>query len=137
MPKYFPGITHCIVHMPKDSQEITATGGVICNVSLYFGNDSDGLGPIRIKKMAGVVSGVTAHAPKAMAIVDGKKVWIHVLNGKVADEAKLLALIAFDSVKQRFGIKYNKKYRVTGNIIEEIGVTDVVSCAGVGEQPTT
>jgi hypothetical protein len=136
MPKYFPGITHCIVRTPKNKEEMEATQEVIADVALCFGDDSDGLGPIRIKKMQGVISGVSAYPPKALVIENGKKAWLYILNGKVADEAKMTALIAFDKVKQKFGVKYNKKYKVVGDTVEEIGANDAISSSGMGEQPT-
>jgi hypothetical protein len=82
---------------------------------------------IGIKKMQGPVTGLQAHIPKSPVIKDGKTAYVPVVTGKAADEVKLLALVAFDRMKQEFGIKFNKNFRVLAKTIEVIGDTDTVS----------
>lgn len=125
MPKYFPGVTHCLVQTPITKEDMQAMGNTIATVHLCFAGDFDILGPIRIKKMEGPTSGATAHIPITPIIIGGKKNWIPILRGKLADEAKLEALIAFDKVKQQFGLKFGKTYKVFAKTIEEIGVVSV------------
>lgn len=136
MPKYFPGVTHVIINTVPSAKEMEAMKGTMAFVTLCFGpGDESSIGMIAIKKMPGPVTGLQAHIPKSPIIKDGKTAYISVITGKASDEAKMLALIAFDRMKQEFGIKFNKSYRVLAKTIEVIGGTDTVSTE-VGQQPT-
>lgn len=118
MPKYFPSITHCKVVMPHDAKDMESLGGTLATVILCFSNEDDVLQPIQIKKMPGPVTGVIAEIPVTTFVHKGKTVFIPILKGKPADEIKLTALIAFDKVKQKYGLKFGKKYRVAGDVEE-------------------
>lgn len=137
MPKYFPSLTHCKVITIHDAKDMEATEGTLAVVTLCFGSDTDTLQPIAIKKMPGPTSGVIAQVAKAPVKYNGKNIWISMLNGKLADEAKMEALIAFDKVKSIHGLKYNKRYRVDAKGVEEIGVTNAERSPGLGGQPTS
>lgn len=124
MPKFFPGITHTIVKTPKDIATMEKLEG-LATVRLCFTTDEDFI-VIKIKKMEGPTSGVSAIVPCVPGTV------LSAMYGKVANEAKLEALMAFDRVKQKFGIKFGKKYKVTLKDVVEIGGSDAVNLPGVG-----
>lgn len=124
MPKFFPGVTHTIVKTPKDIATMERLGG-LATVRLCFTNDEDFI-VIKIKKMDGPVSGVAAIVPCISGTI------ISAIGGGVANEAKLEALMAFDKVKQKFGIKFGKVYKVLAKDIQEIGGTSAASSPGNG-----
>lgn len=122
MPKFLPGVTHALVVTSTNKEDMDKMHGIMANVNLCFGpGDEHALCSIGIKKMEGPVTGLTAHIPKTARITNGKTTYEPTLTGKLADEAKLLALTAFDRVKQSHGLKFGKRYRVIANAVEEIG----------------
>lgn len=129
MPKFFPGITHTIVKTPKDTETMGRLGGLAV-VRLCFTTDEDCI-IVKIVKMEGFTSGVSAIVPQ----IPGTQ--IPAIAGKVANEAKLEALMAFDRVKQKFGIKFGKQYKVLAKDIEEIGGTNAVSSPRLGGGATS
>jgi hypothetical protein len=120
MTKYFPGVTHCLIRTPETADDMKAMKDTIAIVSLCFGDDRNLFCPIRIKKMAPPATGVFAEIPMSPIVDKSKKKWGPVLTGQAADEAKMLALVAFDKVLQKYGLKYNKKFRVFAKDIEEL-----------------
>ena len=101
-------------------------------VRLCFTNDNDYI-LMRIAKMEGPTSGVVANLPSFIATTaNGAIVPIAGVAGKPADEVKMIALIAFDKVKQKFGIKFGKQYKVISNDIQEMGGANAVSSPGNG-----
>lgn len=104
--------------------------GGLAIVRLCFTTDEDCI-VVKIVKMEGPTSGVTALVPQIPSTV------IPGIAGKVANEAKLEALMAFDRVKQKFGIKFGKQYRVLAKDIEEIGGTNAISSPGLGGGTTS
>ena len=112
MPKYFPSYTHTTVKSIKNEIDSIAMNNTIALVSIHFG-DACAIQHIAIKKMH-LISGVIAHIPMSAMIVDNKKEWYSIVTGPAAEELKLLALVAFDRVKQLHGLKYNRTYRVSG-----------------------
>lgn len=123
MPKFFPSITHAIVKTPRDADVMARMGGAIAMVRLCFLDDNDYI-LMRINKMEGPTSGVVADVPSFDAKTnDGRTVSICGFAGKVSNEIKLEALLAFDKVKQKFGIKFGKVYKVSAKDIQEIGDT--------------
>jgi hypothetical protein len=131
LPKHFPGVTHAIVRTVKGQSDLDSSGA-IAYVSLCFINDDDALLPITIKKMTGPTSGITAHIPKTRILYGGKPYIMEVLKGAAADEVKMAALVAFDQMKQKVGVKWDKKYRVNSTGVEEIGGPNAVSGTRVG-----
>jgi hypothetical protein len=115
MPKFFPGLTHAIVKTPTNAEMMTRMGGALAMVRLCFTTDTDFL-LIRISKMTGPVSGVVADLPTVPGLS------LAGIQGQPADELKMAALIAFDKVKQKFGIKFGKQFKVISNDITEIGL---------------
>lgn len=125
MPKYFPGVTHSIVRTTYCAEDMKAMNGVMAFVDVVFGpGDANAIRMISIKKMEGPTAGITAHIPRTISIQQGKRLWIPVLEHKLADEIKMVALIAFDKVKSQFGLKFNKTYRVLAKTVEEVGVLE-------------
>lgn len=121
MPKYLPGVTHTIITTAKNQDDMTSMKGMMAHVDLCFGpGDEHGIHGIGIRKMEGPVTGLTAHIPKTPMITTGKTTYTPVLSGKLAEEAKLLALVAFDRIKQVKGLKFGQKYRIVGTSIEEL-----------------
>lgn len=106
-------------------------------VRLCFTNDTDFL-IVRISKMQGPTTGVVANLPSFAATTSkGDIIPIAGIQGKPADEVKMMALIAFDKVKQKFGIKFGKQYKVISNDIQEMGGTNgTIRSPGVGGNPT-
>lgn len=128
MPKFFPGVTHAIVSTVYDKIDMDSMKGVLAFVEVCFGpGDDSSLCRILIKKMDGPTAGVTAHVPNAICLHGGKKEWLPIAKGAVADELKMLALIAFDRVKSAYGLKFNKTFRVLAKSVEEIGIANVAS----------
>ena len=119
MPKYFPGLSHSLVKTVKNKELFDKTGGAIAMVSLCFGNDTDCI-VLVVKKMSGPTSGVTAELPGYTV----NSVVLPSFLGKPGDELKLAALTAFDRVKQKFGVKWAKHYKVFEKDIEEIGAVN-------------
>lgn len=134
MSKIFPGVTHGIVRTVQNTDDMKAMNGIMAFVDLCFGpGDNHAIKFIAIKKMEGPVTGLTAHIPKTVLIKDGTKTYAPLLEGKPADEAKMLALVAFDKVKSAYGLKFNKTYRVLAKAVEEVHAeTD----AGVSQTST-
>lgn len=126
MPKFFPGVSHSVVKTMKDAATIQKMG-MLATVRLCFADDMDNI-IIGIKKMDGPVSGVTAVLPGFSV----GTLCVPAIQGKVANEAKLIALMAFDQVKQKFGLKFNKMYRVNSKDVQEIGAPGAVNLPGVG-----
>ena len=124
MPKYFPGVSYAIVRTMPDKESMDAMDGTMAFVDLCFDSDTSAIRFIGIKKMAGPTTGATAHVPKTVVAVkaNGDRKYAPVLEFKVADEARLLALKAFDRVKQQYGLKFNKIYRVLDKIVEDLTV---------------
>jgi hypothetical protein len=121
MPKYLPGATHSIVRTVHNIQDMQLMNGIMALIDVCFGpGDADAVRMIAIKKMEGPTSGATAHIPRTVIVREGKRGWVPVLEGKVADEAKTIALVAFDKVKSKFGLKFNKTYKVFAKDIEEV-----------------
>lgn len=119
MPKYFPGVTYCLVRTPTNTETMKKVGDALAFVHLCFGSDEDYI-LVQIKKMEGFTSGVTAFLPYFVATSEDKTLLIPAIQGKVANEAKLSALIAFDQVKQKFGLKFGRRYKVYEKSVEEI-----------------
>lgn len=108
------------MYTAKDAADVEKSGA-IAHVDICFGpNNEDAIRFMRIKKMSGPTAGVTAHSPKTAIIVGGQTKYMSILSGKAEQEAKLLALVAFDRVKQQFGIKFNKAYLVNTKEVLEI-----------------
>ena len=122
MPKYFPGVSYAIVRTMPDKTAMEAAKGVMAYVDLCFDSDESAIKFIGIKKMEGPTTGATAHIPKTAVVVNGETKYKPVLEFKVADEARLLALKAFDRVKQQYGLKFNKIYRVLDKTVEDLTV---------------
>lgn len=121
MPKYFPSFTHTIVNTVLSITEMSAMKGIMAFAEVCFGpGDDNAINLIAIKKIDGPVTGAQAHIPKTPVIKDGKTSYLPVFTGKAADELKMIALVAFDQVKQIHGLKFNKRYRVVGKTVEEI-----------------
>lgn len=129
MHKYFPGVSHCIVRTPKNAEAMTKMEGTIAMVYVCFGADVDNI-IVQVKKMEGPTTGATATPPYFTVTGDGKTIRMPGIQGKVANEIKLTALLAFDKVKQQFGLKFGKRYKVLDNAIEEI--SDAKCIASVG-----
>lgn len=110
----------------------------IAFVDLCFGKDDNtAIGLISIRKISGPTAGVTAHIPKTPVYRHGKLMYIEMIQGAAADELKMLALIAFDKVKQMFGLKFDKSYRVGPSIVvEKLGEDNAERSSGVGQQST-
>lgn len=131
MPKYFPGVTHAIVKTSTNAK--LTEGGLLAMVYLCFLEDADVI-VVQINKMTGPITGATAELPGFSIPYNGKTISVAGLRGKPADEAKLMALVAFDKVKQKFGLKFNKQYKVVAKDITEIGGTDAQHVSGVGTE---
>lgn len=120
MPKIFPSYTHCIVQTVKDAEAMENMKGIMAFVDVCLGSDSSAIRFIGIKKMTGPITGLTAHIPKTPFIKEGKTEYHPVVEAEAAAELKQLSLVAFDKVKQQFGLKFGKKYRVFEKKVEEL-----------------
>lgn len=128
MPKFLPGLSHRIVKTVKSKEAMEKLSGAMALVTLCFTTNDDCIN-VMVHKMQGPTSGVTASVPGF--IINGKPV--DGIQGKVASELKMEALMAFDRVKQKFGLKWNRKYVVYEKTIEEI--PDAQHVSGLGAQP--
>jgi hypothetical protein len=115
MPKFFPGVTHAIVKTPANADVMTKLDGIAI-VRLCFTSDEDFI-LVKISRMLGPTAGVTAILP-VVPVPNIPGTIILAIQGKPADEVKIMALMAFDKVKQKFGLKYGKQYKVISNDIQ-------------------
>jgi len=121
MPKILVGISSVVVCTAKNAEDMEKSGGVMAHADLCFGSGREhAIKYIRIRKMQGPTPGVTAHVPKAAVMIDGHIVYKPVLTGQAEQEAKHEALVAFDRIKQQFGIKFNKTYVVNAKEVTEV-----------------
>lgn len=131
MPKYFPGVSHYMVRTPKNAETMIRMDGTIAMVYICFGADEDHI-VVQVKKMEGPTTGATATPPYFTVNGDTKTIRMSGVQGKVANEVKMMALLAFDRVKQQFGLKFGKRYKVLDNTIEEI--IDAQRSTNVGQR---
>lgn len=130
--KYFPGISHAIVKTANDARAMELYNAVAI-VFLCFTDDNDYI-TMFIRKLEGQGTTFNAYVPKHNTVKIPSYVSVPGVSGKPADELKLQALVAFDKVMQKHGLKYHKKYKVFEKTIEE--VVDAQCSTGVAQQPT-
>jgi len=118
--KHLSGVSHCLVRTAATEADMQGMDGTIATVALCFGDDKNVFCPIKIKRVPGPTVHFSAELPKSVTLNKGEKTIYHVLMGPIGEEAKMMALVAFDKVKQASGLKFGKKFRVFDKKVEEV-----------------